>query len=145
MMRRIFATLVFVLGIGFFVPQAAHAAPASVSPLTTMAACGTGGVAEFLGLKSWDSCLDHDANGGPIIKSLSSIWLILLPLLEDAIKIAGYTAAGFIIWGGIKYIKSQGDPGQFNEARQIIYNSLFGLLLAMISVAIVNFIAGAIK
>jgi hypothetical protein len=133
---------VFVLGLAFVMPQPAHAAPA---PLTTMAACSTGGVADFLGLKSWDACLDHSASGAPEIKSLSQIWLIILPLLEDAIKVAGYTAAGFVVWGGVKYLKSQGDPGQINEGRQVIYNALFGLLLAMISVAIVNFIAGAIN
>lgn len=141
-MRRAVAAAMVIMGLVFVMPQTAHAV---TGPLTTMAACGTGGVSEFLGLKSWDSCLDHNANGAPEIKSLSQVWLIILPLLEDAIKIAGYTAAGFVIWGGIKYVKSQGDPGQFNEARQIIYNALFGLLLAMISVAIVNFIAGAIK
>lgn len=145
MIRRMAAAIVFVLGLTFVGPHAAQAAPVASSPLTTMAACGSGGVAEFLGLKSWDSCLDHSANGAPEIRSLSSLWLIILPLLDDAIKVAGYTAAGFVLWGGIKYTKSQGDPGQINESRQVIYNALFGLLLAMISVAIVNFVAGAIK
>lgn len=118
----------------------------AASPLQTFAApCGKDiGVDTFLGLKSWDSCLTKDGNGVPQITKLSDIWLIVLAILEDAIKIAGYTAAGFTIWGGIKYLKSQGDPGQVNEARQIIYNALFGLLLAMISVAIVNFVAGAV-
>lgn len=143
MIRRTLTILVIVLGVAYATPQIAHAAP--VAPVTTMAACGSGGVAEFLGLKSWDSCLDHSASGAPEIKSLSQVWLIILPILEDAIKIAGYTAAGFVIWGGIKYLKSQGDPSEINQARQVIYNALLGLLLAMISVAIVNFIAGAIN
>lgn len=121
-------------------------AVASQSPLTYVAAdCSknAGLVENFLWLKSWDACLTKDARGVPQITRLSDFWLIILPILEDALKVAGYAAAGFVTWGGIKYIKSQGDPGQINEARQVIYNALFGLLLAMISVAIVNFVAGA--
>lgn len=120
--------------------------PAQAAVPSQMFAAGCGkdlGIAEFMFLKSWDTCLTRDANDVPQITKLSDIWLILLPILEDAIKVAGYTAAGFVIWGGIKYLKSQGDPGQINEARQVIYNALFGLLLAMISVAIVNLVAGA--
>jgi hypothetical protein len=142
--RRAFIVVALVVGLAFMGSQTAHAST-TTSPLSIMAACSAGGVTEFLGLKAWDSCLDHNANGAPEIKSLAQVWLIILPLLEDAIKIAGYTAAGFVIWGGVKYVKSQGDPSQFNEARQVIYNALFGLFLAMISVAIVNFIAGAIR
>lgn len=141
MIRKIAASLVVMVGL-LGAPIAAHAA-VSPAPLTQMAAACKTSALGIVFLKSWDACLDHDSNGVPVIRTLSNIWLILLPLLEDAIKIAGYTAAGFVIWGGVKYIKSQGDPGQINESRQVIYNALFGLVLAMISVALVNFIAGA--
>lgn len=140
MIRKIVASLAIMAGL-FGAPVAAHAT--SPAPLTQFAATCQNSALGIVLLKSWDACLPHDSNGVPVIKSLASIWLILLPLLEDAIKVAGYTAAGFVIWGGVKYIKSQGDPGQINESRQVIYNALFGLVLAMISVAIVNFIAGA--
>lgn len=141
MIRKLMASLLVTAGL-LGVPVAAHAAPVS-TPLTHVAAACKTTAAGIVFLKPWDACLDHDSNGVPIIRSLANIWLVLLPLLEDAIKIAGYAAAGFVIWGGVKYIKSQGEPGQITEARQVIYNALFGLTLAMISVAIVNFIAGA--
>ena len=141
MIKRLLACVAIVGGVAFAVPAPVQALTAP-QPLTHFGAC-SGGVASFLGLKSWDACLTKNANGSPQITKLSDVWLIALPLLEDAIKLAGYTAAGFVIWGGVKYIKSQGDPGQINEARLVIYHALFGLLLAMISVALVNFIAGA--
>lgn len=140
MIKRLLAAAVIISGmLCAATPVPAYAA---TQPVTTFGACG-GGVAAFLSLKPWDACLTKK-DGKPQITKLTDVWLILLPLLEDAIKVAGYAAAGFVMWGGIKYLKSQGDPGQLNEARQIIYNALFGLLLAMISVAIVNFIAGAL-
>lgn len=104
--------------------------------------CGGNGVAGFLGFKSWDACLDHDSNGVPQIKSLDDIWKIAIILVEFIIKLAGYLAAGFIIWGGIKYVKSQGEPGETAQARQIINNALFGLIICLVSVAIVQYIAG---
>lgn len=123
------------------VSLSAAAPAAAASPLQFMGACA-GGVADVIGLQSWDACLQHDANGVPQLKALSDIWLIAFPVIEDAIKIGGYVAAGFIIWAGVKYLKSQGDPGQVNEARQIIHNAVIGLILTLISVAIVQFVAG---
>lgn len=140
MIKRLVAAIA-VIGVMFVAsPAPAYAAP---QPLTNFGAC-SGGVAAFLSLKSWDACLSKDAKGNPQITKLSDVWLIVLPLIEDAIKVSGYAAAGFVIWGGIKYMKSQGDPGQLNAARLVIYNALFGLVLAMLSVAIVNFVAGAL-
>lgn len=105
--------------------------------------CGGGGVVGFLGFKSWDACLDHDSHGVPQIKSLDDIWKIAIILVEFIIKLAGYLAVGFIIWGGIKYVKSQGEPGETAQARQIINNALMGLIVCLLSVAIVQYIAGA--
>ena len=55
-----------------------------------------------------------------------------------------YAAVGFIIWGGFKYTKSQGDPGKLNEAKGAITNALIGLGIALGSVAIVEFIQSRI-
>lgn len=140
MIKRFLAALGIIGGL----VAAPMPAQAVTPPLQYMGAdCGSG-VASFLMLKPWHACLPKDANGSPQIRSLADVWLIALPLLEDAIKLAGYAAAGFVLWGGIKYLKSQGEPSQLTEARLVIYNALFGLALALLSIAIVNFIAGSI-
>lgn len=100
------------------------------------------GVDTFLGFRSWDACLEHDAKGVPQIKSLEDVGKIGLMVVEFFIKLIGYLAVGFIVWGGIKYLKSQGEPGETAAARQIITNALMGLILAILSVAIVQFIVG---
>lgn len=104
--------------------------------------CGGDGVAGFLGFRAWDACLAHDATGAPQITALEDVWRIAIMVVEFFIKVAGYLAAGFIIWGGIKYVKSQGEPGETAQARQIINNALMGLIICLMSVAIVQFIAG---
>lgn len=96
---------------------------------------------QFLGFNSWDSCLYHASSGAPILKGIADIWYIAIVVIDDFLKAGVYASIGFIIWGGVKYLKSQGDPGETTQARQIIHNALFGLVITIISVAIVNFVA----
>ncbi|HSW80939.1 MAG TPA: hypothetical protein VLG40_00955 [Candidatus Saccharimonas sp.] len=102
----------------------------------------TGGSITFLELKPWDACLQHDGHGVPQITSLDDIWRVAVIVIETMIKIAAYLAVGFIIWGGIKYLKSQGDPGELNVARQIITNAVIGLVIAFVGVAMIQLVAG---
>jgi len=115
-----------------------HALPA---PFTQVAAsCDTGG---FFGFPSWDACLQHTADGSPQITKLSDLWLIGFPLVTTMVKAAGYLAAGFIIWGGVKYIKSAGNPSEITAAKTVIQNAIIGLIICILAVAMVQFIAGA--
>lgn len=123
--------------------QAAPAQAVASAPLTTVAATCRGGVAAFLGFRSWDACLPLDAKGVPQITQLNDFWLIVLVIVEDILKASAYLAVGFIIWGGVKYTKSQGDPGETQQARQIIHNALFGLIVVVIAISMVTFITGA--
>ncbi len=133
----------FMLFLGLTIcPSVAHAQSVVMSTATNFAATCQSGSAIFLGLRTWDACLEHSSGGAPAITALSDIWLIALVLIEDAIILGAYIAAGFVIWGGIQFIKSQGDPSQINQSKQTIFNALIGLSLALVSVAIVNFIAG---
>ncbi len=111
----------------------------AASPVTQMAACGS--QSSFFGFPSWDACLPKDAKGAPTITSLDDVWKIAFPIIETMIKAAGYMAVGFIIWGGIKYTKSRGEPGNISSAQQTIQNAIIGLIITILSVALVRFIA----
>lgn len=66
--------------------------------------------------------------------------LIGLALLDIALRIAGMVAVGYIIWGGIQFVTSQGEPDQSKRARQTIINALIGLLIALMATGFVAFI-----
>lgn len=133
------AILIIAAVCGFVVTTPLPATAASVpTPLTQFAVCGAG-VADVLGLTPWWQCLQQK-NGGIFLKEYGDIWLVAIPVLDDIIKIGGYVAVGFIIWGGIKYIKSQGEPRELAEAKSTILNAVIGLIICMFSVAIVQFI-----
>ena len=58
--------------------------------------------------------------------------------------IAGIVAIGFVVYGGILYVTSQGSPDQTQKAQSTIQNALIGLVIAMIAVAVVSFLGNKI-
>jgi len=146
MIKRVLSAIVLSVALMAATTAPAFAAPIPPDPGSANAepACNasTGGAITFLELKPWDACLIHDANGVPQIASLDDIWRVAVVVLETMIKIVGYLAVGFIIWGGIKYLKSQGEPSETADARKVITNALAGLIISVLSVAIIQFIAG---
>ena len=136
-------TLLAILGVASLLGLSQFVPVSAASPITTFAACPAPDIGSFLGFKTWDSCLQHTPAGAPKLNNLNDIWRIVLAVLEDAMKAAAYASVGFIIWGGVKYTKSQGEPSELTAARTIIYNALLGLIITVLSVAIVNLVAGA--
>ena len=99
----------------------------------------------LLGFPSWYHYLNcQDVNGAqsPQIDKLTDIWLIVAAITEMMLRIAAVAAVGFVIWGGIQYMTSQGDPGKTTQARTTITNALVGLAISILAAGAVSFIAG---
>lgn len=101
---------------------------------------------DFFGLKPWYEYLDTNSDctirsfnvlGGP---GGSDFILVALALLDNLLRIAGFIAIGYVIYGGILYVTSQGSPDQTGKAQNTILNALIGLVIAVISVAFVTFV-----
>ena len=64
----------------------------------------------------------------------------------DASLLSSFVATGFIIWGGYKYITSEGDPSKVQIGKKIITGAVIGLIItisaSVISDTIVNVISG---
>ena len=73
------------------------------------------------------------------------IVLIALGVLDILLRLSGLVAVGFVIWGGIQYIISDGQPDKTKEAQQTIINALVGLVIAIIATASVSFIGAAVS
>lgn len=67
---------------------------------------------------------------------------IALNVIQAALVIVGYIAAFFVIKGGFLYIMSQGEPSNIESAKKSIANALIGLIIALLSAAIVNAVGG---
>ncbi len=115
---------------------------ATAAPLTQFGAACSGG--RFLTFPAWYKGLDCDAKNVPQFTKLGDVWKIGLNVVEMLIIAAGYIAVGMIIWAGVKYIKSRGDPAKIVEAKTTITQAVVGLGIALASVAIVEYVSGVV-
>jgi hypothetical protein len=87
--------------------------------------------AGFFGLPHWYQYLplkqDSTGNCIPNIRALSDVWLIVAALIDILLRVAVLAAIGFIIWGGIKYITSQGEPERTKQARETIFDAIIAV------------------
>lgn len=74
----------------------------------------------------------------------SSILLVLLAVVDDMLRIAGLLAVLFVIYAGVKFILSQGDPAEAAKARGTAINALIGLAIAIVSISFVAYLGYAV-
>lgn len=123
-----------------------------IASLFTQFAAGCGSTG-FFGLKPWYYYLETDpANGCRVINfdvlpqsGVSDFLLIALVIVDDLLRIAGLVAIGYVIYGGILYVTSQGSPDQTGKAQNTILNALIGLVLAVVAAAFVSFVGNRIS
>lgn len=84
-----------------------------------------------------------DSNGAVDLRT--TIVTIALNVVQAAMVLAAYVTIFFIIKGGFAYMTSTGSPDGMSSAKKTITNAIIGLLIALLSAAIVNAIAGVIK
>jgi hypothetical protein len=104
----------------------------------------------FFGLRPWYHYINDSThfNGCDIKKFTflpgagqdSDIPLVLLAVIDDLLRIAGIVAVGFVIYGAIKLIASQGSSESTAKARGTIINALVGMAIAIVAVAFVSYL-----
>lgn len=70
--------------------------------------------------------------------------LITLAIVDILLRIGGLVAVIFVIYGGIQYVTSQGEPDRTAKARGTIINALIGMAICVIAVALVSFVGNRI-
>ena len=103
----------------------------------------------ILTLKPW---YDGLTKGDCSIKDIGSdadsqanfIWKIVLNIVDDLLQLIGYTTVGYIIYGGFLMMTSNGAPDKAAHGRKTIMSAAIGLVIALASVALVNFISSKI-
>ncbi len=104
---------------------------------------------QILGLPVWYKYLELDANCevvGPADENGQFDWeqaagFVALAVFEILLRLGGIVAVGFVIYGGFRFITSQGEPENAASARQTVLNAIIGLVITIISASVVSFIA----
>ncbi|MGH7218300.1 MAG: hypothetical protein ACREGE_02570 [Candidatus Microsaccharimonas sp.] len=131
---------------GLFIFGLAAPVTALISPQTVSAGAACEG--RILGVPPWyrgltdDDCNIASPSNSDGIESF--IWKIVLNIIEMAIIIVAYIAVFFILYGGFLYLTGGGNSSQLEKAKKSITNAVIGLVIAMASVGIINFIFGII-
>jgi hypothetical protein len=98
----------------------------------------------FFGLPTWYHYLPMNSDCTPKFTGLNDTWLVVAAIIEMLLRIAGLVAVFMVIYGGITFITSQGNPEEAKRARSTLIYALVGLLLAASAALIVSFIATSI-
>jgi len=99
----------------------------------------------FFSFPTWYKYLDctEDANGAelPRVIGINNVWLIVAAVIDMLLRAAAVVAIGFVIFGGVEYITSQGQPDKTAQARSTIINGIIGLVMAVSATAVITFVA----
>ena len=79
-----------------------------------------------------------DATGGE-----SSFKALAQTLLNYALSFLGFVATIMVIYGGVLYVTSAGDTANVDKAKNILLYAVVGIVLILLSFAIVNTVLGA--
>jgi len=127
-----------MISIGLFSRFAATCSGANSSPT------------EFLGFPKWYEYLQQTSDPithicTPEINKLTDVWLILAAIIEIMLRVAALAAVILVIYGGVQYIVSQGEPDRIGKAKGTVLSALIGLVIAVTAAAVVAFIAGRVS
>lgn len=118
-----------------------------MTPPKAYAACND----SLLGIPAWYAGLQESNcdikkvgnNGGMVLNAFAT--KVGLNIVRAALIIVGYVAAFFIVKGGFLYVMSRGEPANLTAAKQTITNAIIGLIISLLSAAIVGAIGSAIN
>jgi hypothetical protein len=97
----------------------------------------------LLGLPTWYEFLPlNPTTKTPEFQSLTDIYLIIAAIIDILLRIGAIIAIVMVIYGGIEFITSNGNPDKASSARSTIINAIIGLVIAVTAATIVTFIAG---
>jgi hypothetical protein len=68
------------------------------------------------------------------------LWYLAKAFVNWAAIIAGVVLMGYIIYGGIKYMTSTGDPGKIEEAQKTIINAIIGFAIVVLAWSIASLV-----
>ncbi len=142
-----------MLGLGVISSVFAGTVGLSLSQSNTAYAGPCTGSATIIGIPPWyDNLCDGKeimspkqfAGGGDKTGIGKFASIIAMNIVTILLYVVGYVSIAFIIWGGFKYMISGDNSSGTSAAKTTILNAIVGLILSIMSIAIVKFIAGTI-
>ncbi|MCA9346700.1 hypothetical protein KC960_04375 [Candidatus Saccharibacteria bacterium] len=137
--------LLFQLGVFIFVPIT------NIGVASAADSGCTGG--SFLGFPTWYEYLDKQSVPNDIttdpndeicelkVDNIKDFWLIALAVIEILLRVASILAVGMLIYGGVSYVISEGNPEKTKKAQSTIINAIVGLAISIVAASVIGFVA----
>ena len=107
---------------------------------------GCGKTDKFLGIiPTWYQYLEFNENCSvklDIGGEPRDLWLVGFGVIDILLRLAGLIAVGFIMYGGFRFVTSQGEAEGIKAARSTVLNAIIGLVITIFASTLVTFIAG---
>jgi hypothetical protein len=102
----------------------------------------------FLGLPTWykylEKELDSSGRCSPVIEDANAALPIGIAVLEIGLRLAGVVAVAMVFVGSFRFIASAGNGDAAAGARKTVINAIIGLIIVVMSTAIINFLGRTI-
>ena len=105
----------------------------SVNTFAGKVKCPDGSDAGANGLAGCSKLKENSANKNDLMEQANTI-------INVIIGVIAFVAVAFIIFGGVQYTTSAGDPGKVKKAKDTILYGIIGLVVSMLAYSIVNFV-----
>lgn len=96
----------------------------------------------YRGLTNTDCSIKSPKDAGGLGDFITTV---LLNVGEMLTQLAGYAAVAFILYGGFRYMTSQGEASGIQSAKKTITNASIGLLISILAVTIIKFIFSTLE
>ena len=81
-----------------------------------------------------------DISGGAGLSTTTSVPQIIGSVIKVILGVSGTVALIFIIWGGIQWMISHGDPAKIGSARKLMTSGMIGIAIIAAAYAITDFV-----
>lgn len=78
------------------------------------------------------------------ISSETSLEQIIGKIINVALSFLGIFFLGLMLYGGFRWMNSQGDDAEVKKAKDLIRNAIIGLVVIVAAFAISNFVLGSL-
>src|SRR3989338_134809 len=95
-------------------------------------------VSDAIGVTPQNMPTDTGLFGGTLNQALANI-------INAALTLVGVIALGAMVYGGFRWMTAAGSEEQVGEAKKILTAGVIGLIIIIISWAVVNFVIGAVR
>lgn len=96
-------------------------------------------------IKDSDFGCIQSTEGGKLSSTCPGAGVIVVNTIQWFIAIAGIVSAIFVVYGGISYATSAGDPGKLQKAKSMITYALIGLAIVALAEIITAFVSNMIR